>query len=109
MSRRVAKYCNLINFLLSLKPTSTQFKVILTSLQDDQVNILSEIAVNILYGRLPISLYQKKRLKPFKEKIVILASPDKTVKERKRIIQHEPVLVHRLLSLAQPLLKCLGK
>ena len=106
MSKRLRDNICLIHFLSS-NITTAQFKTILKSLTNDQVNVISEIAANVLFGNIPISSHHKKILKPFKSKIESLGNATTSLVKRKRLITKEPNLVKSILLAAKPLLKTL--
>ena len=104
MSKRLKDNLPLISFLTSDIPT-VQLKLVLASLTKEQVNAISEIAANVLYGNIPISAKHKKLLRPFKSKIEAITS--KSFKERKRLITKEVRTVKATLQAARTLLKTL--
>jgi hypothetical protein len=60
------KHKDMLNFLLSDVPITQKIKL-LKNIKKSQAKILSEIAVNVLYGVLPITPYYKSKLEPFKK------------------------------------------
>ena len=108
MSKRLKYNLRLIDFLTdSIAPN--QFKLVLKSLSTDQVNAISEIAANVLYGNIPISDYYKKTLKKFKSKIEAIGNSKNKLSTRKNLIVKEPKLVKLILLAASPVLKTIIK
>ena len=96
----------LINFLMQKLPTA-QVKAVLSTLTTEQVNTLGEIAVNILYGTIPITNVDKRLLKRYASKIEYIGDARNCLKKRKSLIQASPKIIGLLLNAAKPLMKSL--
>ena len=106
MSKKVRENCDFINFMTTFKRSSNQFKSLLATLTPEQVNVISEIAANVLYGVIPISGAHKNKLKPFKSILVGISEPKNSVSKRQDILIKRPTAVIRLLHASKPFLKC---
>ena len=87
----------LINFLMQKLPPA-QVKVVLLTLTTEQVNTLGEIAVNILYGTIPITNVHKRLLKRDASKIEYIGDARNCLKKRKSLIQASPKIIGLLLN-----------
>ena len=104
MSKRLKSNLSFIHFLTD-NISDVQFKSLLKILTNDQVNTISELAANVLYGNIPISDKFKSILKRFKAKIGSIGNSKNSITNRKRLIAKEYRLVRLLLQSAKPLLK----
>ena len=84
-----------------------QFKAILTTLTEEQVLVLCEIAINILYSVIPISNANKQNLKKYAKKLDFLGDSSNSLKKRKLFIEKNPALLQAVLTAAKPVLKSL--
>lgn len=105
MSQRIRK--NSIYLQLLLKTHKSQQKALLNSISPDQLKAISEIALNILHGGLPLSSSQKKRLTPYRKAIRLIGHKKSSQKSKKRtLIKNIKVLII-LLKSAETILKSL--
>ena len=75
------KHHDMLRFLISNAPLSQKY-ALLRNVTEQQANILSEIAVNVLYGVLPISRYYKRKLQPFKKIWHMLVHSSNSVRKK---------------------------
>ena len=106
MSKQVRANLPLVNFLLYAK-TPKQFKTVLTTLTEEQVKVLSEIAVNVLYGVIPISSSHKQQLKKHTKKLEFLSDLSNSLKKKKSLFKNHPAVLQSVLTAAKPVLKSL--
>ena len=104
MSKHVKEHLPLLNFLLYSK-SPKQLKNTLSTLTEEQVNAIGEIAVNVLYGIIPITNYQKNLLKKYLAKLENIGDSDISNKKRKLMIIRHPGAVQSLLTAARPVFK----
>jgi len=71
-SRRIARQTPFLKLLYSCSPI--QRKSLIQYVDNEQLTALSQIALNILRGNIPITRAYKKKLKQYKEVIRSLAS-----------------------------------
>lgn len=102
MSKRVKENVSLINFLADRTISPSQFKSVISILNKDQLNSLSEIAVNVLYGTIPVSESHKQKLKPFKTRIEVLGKPKGGLNARRELFTKEHRVLKSLLVAALP-------
>lgn len=104
MSKRLQTHQYLIHFLISdISPK--QLRTVLNSLEQEQVNALTEIIANVLYGNIPISNHFKAKLKSYKGKLLQISDPKTNWTKRKSIISKNPHVLKTLLLAAKDLLK----
>ena len=106
MSKQVRVNLPLVNFLLYAK-TPKQFKAVLTTLTEEQVKVLCEIAVNILYGVISISNSHKQHLKKHAKKLEFLGDSSNSLKKKKLFLERHPAILQAVLTAAKPVLKSL--
>ena len=104
MSKCLKNNLSLIHFLTD-NTSDLQLKTLLKILTNDQVDTISELAANILYGNIPISNKFRNVLKKSKGKIEYIGNAKNSVVKRKSLITREYRLVKLLLQAAKPLLK----
>ena len=104
MSQRVKRHWALVNFLTQQIPL-TLVKSILSALSEEQVNAIGEIAVNTLYGIIPIKPQFKKTLKRYSDLIEFIGEKTNSIKKRKKAIVSNPKAVVLLLTAARPVLQ----
>ena len=104
MSQRVKRHWALVNFLTQQIPL-TLVKSILSALSEEQVNAIGEIAVNTLYGIIPIKPPFKKTLKRYSDLIEFIGEKTNSIKKRKKAIVSNPKAVVLLLTAARPVLQ----
>ena len=104
MSQRVKRHWALVNFLTQEIPL-TLVKSILSALSAEQVNAIGEIAVNTLYGIIPIKPQFKKALKRYADLIEFIGEKTNSIKKRKKAIVSNPKAVVLLLTAARPVLQ----
>jgi hypothetical protein len=78
-------------------------KCLINSASTDNINAISEAALNTLRGNIPLNKRQKSKLKKYKSKIRSLAKRRLSTKKRKLLLVQEggvlPVLLAPLLSI----------
>ena len=104
MSKQVREHLPLLDFL-SYSKSPKQLKNTVTTLTDEQVNAIGEVAVNVLFGIIPITSYQKNLLKKYLAKLEYIGDSDISKKRRKLMIIKHPGAVQALLTAAIPVLK----
>ena len=104
MSQRIKRHWALVNFLTQQIPL-TLVKSILSALSQEQVNAIGEIAVNTLYGIIPIKPQFKKTLKRYSDLIEFIGEKTNSIKKRKKAIVSNPKAVVLLLTAARPVLQ----
>lgn len=75
----VKKHWPLVQFLCKTRSIRS-VKCVLEHLNKSQLQLLSEIALNVLLGNIPISKHYKKKLKPSKDKLISWAEKRQTPK-----------------------------
>ena len=84
---RVAKNKNFLNALQQVEQQHR--KKLIKGATTEQINTISEVALNILQGNIPLKEHHKKKLNKHKKSLRALASKGASVKKRKKIInQH---------------------
>ena len=106
MSKRLKNNIGLIYFLTDIN-APLQLNSVLRTLSKDQVDTISEIAANILYGNIPISDKYKNILKRYKSKIEYIGNAKNSATKRKALVTKSYKLIKILLQAAKPLLKSL--
>ena len=104
MSQRVKQHWALINFLTQHMPLF-QLKAILSILNAEQINTIGEIALNTLYGILPIKSEHKVLLKKYSDVIEAIGDKKRSNKYRKELIVNNPKAIVLLLTAAKPTLQ----
>ena len=106
MSRRVRDHSALLRFLSGGKGvTLQQIKTILRMVTDEQAKAIGEIAVNLLYGTIPITAADKKKLKKFSSFYDYIGDSSIGLKKRKSSILRHPTAVTALIRAAAPMLQ----
>lgn len=83
-------------------------RVILARASPDLISALCEIAINVLYGRVPLTTKQYNQLNKNKRLIRLIADKKvKTVKKKRLITQHGSGFILPLLSAAIPFITSL--
>ena len=75
----VKKHWPLLQFLCKTRSVKS-VKCVLEHLNKSQLQLLSEIALNVLLGNIPISKHYKKKLKASKDKLIFWAENRQTPK-----------------------------
>ena len=96
MSRRMKTHASFIKFLYN--STVKQRKAILSNLTEEQVNLLSEIALNIFKGVFPHREKYAKTLEPYKLIIARLAHKSKSKAQKKKLLLRNVKVVQKLLK-----------
>lgn len=87
-----------------------RFKSLIKTAGSGEILILSECAKNLLLGNIPMSEKQKKKLKPHKGKIKMLALKKNSISKKRRMLQRGGgVFIPLLASLAGSLLSSIIK
>jgi len=84
MSRRAKKNYHHLKVLASSNPQ--QVKAILKSADDSLIHTLCECTYNLLNSNLPISNKQKKKLHPYKNHLIQLASKQVTFPKKRQVL-----------------------
>ena len=95
MSQRVKKEAAFVVYLQ--QAPNKQQKLILSSLTKSQLDVLSEIALNIYTGSFPVANRYLKTLKPFRTQIRVLASREISAKKKRKILLRYIKIVSVLL------------
>ncbi len=86
-------------YMIRYAGVNTQARIdILKGANISQIKALAELALNALYGVIPLTRKQKKVLKSFKPFIVSLASSDISWKRKKLLIVRHHVSTYELVS-----------
>ena len=96
MSQRVKKEAAFVVYLQ--QAPNKQQKLILSSLTKNQLEVLSEIALNIYTGSFPVANRYLKTLKPFRAQIRVLASREISAKKKRKILLRHIKIVSVLLK-----------
>ena len=102
MSRRLKKNVPMLKILQYAKPSLV--KQVLKQSDNELLSVLCECCLNVLRGNVPLSTYQKKRLKFFK-KTLRAAADKKTTLARKRVLFQKGGFLRLLIP---PVLSVLG-
>jgi hypothetical protein len=86
--------------LLSKDLPAIQQKNIIRELSVNQINCLSEIAINIFYGIIPISENQKELLKPYKKVIIYLSGEHHLIKNKRSYILKNIIGVKHIIKVS---------
>ena len=81
MSKVIRDNWNFIQLLIKSSSLKQQ-KALLNSITQDQLRALSEIAVNVLYGNIPLTTRTKAKLKPYKVFYTHLADKKNSLKQK---------------------------
>ena len=104
MSKRVKSNLPLL-YLLMQKLPSAQARDILGMLTAEQINAIGEVAVNILYSMLPLTIPYKGKLKRHAPKLEYIGDSRISLKKRRSFLQANHQVVSLLLNAAKPMLK----
>lgn len=96
MSRRMKTHSSFIKFLHD--SSVGQRKVILSNLTKEQINLLSEIALNILRGVFPHKNKYVKTLKPYRLIIARLAHRSESKVQKKKLLLSHIKIIPKLLK-----------
>lgn len=103
MSQRVKKNKTYLQLLIGTH--QAQQKALLSTISLEQLKAISEIALNILHGALPLTVSQKKVLNRHRN-IIRLLGGKKTGQRRKKIVLLRNIkALGVLLKVVEPLLK----
>lgn len=105
MSARLCKHLPLLKLLY--KATPKQRRLILQSVSDDLILALCEMALNILYGTIPLSRQQYQKLKRRKSDIKLVVNKKIGIAAKKRVFNQSGGLLLLLLSIAVPFISSL--
>lgn len=105
MSSRLSRNLYLLKSLY--KATNKQCRVILHTAPDELILALSEIALNILHGSIPLTAKQHGSLKRRKIKIKYIANKKINIKRKRRMINQRGGFLLPLLSVALPFITSL--
>ena len=98
----VRKHKELLRVLCEANPR--QRKALLAKASPAQINLFSELALNLLGSKVPISPCQYKKLKKFKKHLRILGCRKSSLRKRKKIVNQVggallPLLIKPVLAL----------
>lgn len=82
---RVRRYQNILLNYPSFNKQEKQW--VKSNMSLDFVKLIIEICVNVLNGNIPLDRKLKKFLEDYKSKLQVISSGQKTISEKKRIIQ----------------------
>lgn len=105
MSAKLCKHLPLLKMLH--KATPKQRRLILQSSSDELILALCEVALNILYGTIPISRQQYQKLKKRKSEIKFLANKKIGITAKKQVFNQNGGFLLPLLSVAVPFISSL--
>lgn len=105
MSSRLRRNWALLQTLVKAKPAVR--KSILRTASKDLVSAISEIALNILKGKLPLKERQKNILKKWRKAIKKLSDKACPIHSKKRIVNQSGGFIGSLLGFAIPLITSL--
>jgi hypothetical protein len=103
MSDRIKRNLNFLKSLLHSKKKKLR-KSIVKVASNDNIDALSEAALNTLRGNVPLTSEERRKLKPHSEKLRALAHKKTSIKKKKSLLIQEggflPLLLPPLLSAA---------
>ena len=105
MSRLTSSQGNFLRFFPDASPR--QQRDLLRNLTPPQVKAITEVALNLLTGNIPLSAQEKKRLKRWATPIRVVANAKASLKKRKAHMTSR--VVSTLLKLALPVLQSCEK
>lgn len=105
MSARLCKHLPLLKLLH--KATPKQRRLILQSASDELILTLCEVALNILYGTIPLSPKDYRKLKRRKADIKLVSDKKIGISVKKRIFNQKGGFLLPLLSIAVPFISSL--
>lgn len=108
MSDRVRKHGHTLHVLCKAKPAVA--KVIVREGNKDLINALCECCLNVLYGNVPLTSSQRKKLSRHKHVMrkLVVKSPASSLVRKKKLLQTGgflPALIAPALSLIGSLIK----
>lgn len=96
MPHRITSFSTFLKFLYYAEPR--QRKVLIQSATNEQIEILSEIALNIYRGVLHMSIHHIRKLRPYQLNIRALCSRSIAHRRKKNILVRHPILVPLLIK-----------
>lgn len=105
MSARLRKHLPLLKMLH--KATPKQRLLILQSASDELILTLCEVALNILYGTIPIRPKDYRKLKKRRAEIKLVADKKISLSAKKRVLNQKGGFLLPLLSVAVPFISSL--
>ena len=90
------KQVTFLRFMLDAN--KKQRKLIVSSLTDEQLEVIGEIALNIYTGVFPVTKRYLSLLKPYQSHIRLLGSRDVSVKKRRHILIQQRKLIPLLFK-----------
>ena len=91
--------------LLTKSPSVKQLRGLLQNITDEQLKALSEIAVNVLYGTIPLTKKTKEKLKPYKSFLTLLSDKKKSLKQKRFRLSAKLSVLQLLLRTVLPFLQ----
>lgn len=105
MSAKLCKHLPMLKLLHKAAPKHR--RLILQSASDEFILTLCEVALNILYGTIPVSRHQYRDLKKRKAEIKFIANKKFGILAKKRIFNQRGGFLLPLLSVAVPFISSL--
>jgi len=102
MERAVKQHAPFLHLLYTAE--SKQRQVLLETISDKQLQILSEVILNVYKGILPISRYYISKLKPYRQDIENIIDPEIRKKDKIKMLIHNHVMIPLLLKPIQSML-----
>lgn len=96
MPLRITSYSTFLRYLYYAEPR--QRKVLIQTATHEQIDILSEIALNIYRGVLPLSTHHIRKLRPYQLNIRALCSRSIAHRRKKNILGRHPILISLLIK-----------
>ena len=97
MAKRIRRHLHMLKTLCQCKPKDQ--RTLLKAANNDLINAVCDCVTNIVYGRIPITKTQKRRLSRRKKVWRDLADPTKTTKKKRQLlVQHGAGLLELLLK-----------
>jgi hypothetical protein len=108
MSKRLKDNITFLRYLASANNKGHLCRI-LASASKEQVNTLSEIAANIVFGNIPLTTAHRKAGAKYEVKITAIADGKKSVRKRQDLLIRAPKVVLYLLLASKPFLNLLSK
>lgn len=96
MTSAVRQQRHFLEFLLQSNPA--QRKLILSSITRDQLNVLGEIAANVIHSVILLNPEEKKALKKYKSVLLVLGDKKNGQKNKRRLLKKKSTRHHNLVK-----------
>lgn len=103
MTSAVRQQRHFLEFLLQSNPA--QRKLILRSITRDQLNVLGEIAANVIHSVILLNPEEKKALKKYKSVLLVLGDKKTAKKIKGGYLKRNQLGITTLLKIVKPFLK----